>query len=95
LVYHLSLENKIVNCSSHVSITGNERVDHLAFSTKYTILISFCKIPASDLLPIHRKILRKNWQAKLSSLRLTMVLDRLFKPYLGVHGSTTWDYLEN
>jgi ribonuclease HI len=71
LVYHLSLKNKIVNffwIPSHLDITGNERVDHLAFSTKYTNHISFCKIPASDLLPIHRKILQKAWQTKLSSL---------------------------
>jgi hypothetical protein len=71
LVYHLSLVNKIVNIfwiPSHVGIAGNERADNLALSTKYTNHISSCKIPASDFLPIHRKILRKAWQTKFSFL---------------------------
>jgi hypothetical protein len=34
---------------------------------------------------------------KFNQFHLTMTLgiDRLFKPSLGVHGSTTWGYLEN
>jgi len=71
LVYRLSLADKTVKflwIPSHVGIAGNERADHLAFSTKFLIYSSPFKTPASDFLPIHRKLLRNAWQTKWDSL---------------------------
>lgn len=56
LVYHLSLENRNVRflwVPSHVGVAGNNKL-LASFSRFYT---SFCplKIPASNLLPIHRE----------------------------------------
>jgi len=73
LIFRLSLDSKIIKffwVPSHVGITGNERADHLAFSTKFSNQFSNSKIPASDLLLIHRKLLRNAWQFKWSSLPL-------------------------
>ena len=71
LVYHLSLADKTVKffwIPSHVGIVGNERADHLAFSTKYLTNLSPFKTPASDFLPVHRKLLSNAWQTKWDSL---------------------------
>jgi hypothetical protein len=53
---------------STIFIGGNERADFLAYSTKSLINSSPLKLPASDILPIHRKLLRKAWQSKWESL---------------------------
>jgi hypothetical protein len=65
------MRKKIVNfcwVPSYVGISGNKRVDHLAFSTKSHINISSFKLPSSDILPIHHKLFRNAWQSKWDSL---------------------------
>lgn len=53
---------------SHIGHAGNERADHLAVSTKFSTHSFIFKIPATDLLTIHCKLLRNAWQSTWSSL---------------------------
>lgn len=74
LIYHL------------VGIVRNELANRLTFFTKDLNHLSPCKIPAADLLPIHRKLLHKSWEQNGSSLSFSYVTNyRTICPIIPLH----------
>lgn len=70
-IYRLSFHHIIVDfilMSNHVNILGNEIVDTLVIATTNIIIIFLLKIPISDLVRSHHKILKMARSDSWSSL---------------------------